>query len=211
MKKKIIAAGVASLAVAATPMAGVFAENYGTAVVDQVQVTVTKVCNIRSGGTVDNPTYDGAQFSKTVTPGTLIGGGSSDSQEWDSGTATTLSYNCNDNGGWKITAQGVSGTSGTVSAQTTMAPSSSDSTAIVTGTATDGNTSNWAFKVVGTGAVSSYTDFAAVPGTSTAVASSTDSVSGGTLTPSYRVWISPTQESDTYTGYVRYILTAPLN
>lgn len=208
MKKKIIVASAASLAMAAMPMAGVFAETYGDAVVDQIQVTVSKVCNIRSGGTVDNPSYDGAEFSTTVTPGTLIGGASG--QSWASGTPTTLRYNCNDAGGWKITAQGVDGISGAVSAQTTMEPTSSSSTPIATGTATSGDTSNWAFRVAGTGASSSYTSFAAVPGEATTVASSSDSVAEGTLTPDYQVWISPTQEADTYTGYVRYILTAPL-
>ncbi|MBQ1373287.1 hypothetical protein IIY66_00580 [Candidatus Saccharibacteria bacterium] len=208
MKKKIIVASAASLAMAAMPMAGVFAENYGEAVVDQIQVTVSKICNIRSGGTASSPTYSGAQLSTTVTPGTLIGGDSG--QSWASGTKTTLRYNCNDAGGWKITAQGVSGTSGAVAGQTTMEPTGGTSTPIVTGTATSGDTSNWAFKVTGTGASSMYTSFAAIPGTATTVASSSSSVVEGSLTPDYQVWISPAQESDTYTGYVRYILSAPL-
>ena len=104
MKKTLLVAGAVSFMTAALPMSGVFAETYGEAVVDQVRVSVSKVCNIRSGGTVDNPTYDGAEFSSTVTPGTLIG---DDGQAWASGTPTTLHYTCNDVGGWKITAEGV--------------------------------------------------------------------------------------------------------
>lgn len=206
MKKKAIIVSVTSLAMAAMPMAGVFAETYGNPVVDQVQVTVSKVCNIRSGGTVDNPSYTGASFSTTVTPGTLIG---PNGQSWASGTATTLTYNCNDAGGWKVTAQGVDGISSSTGSDV-LVPTSPDSTPIVTGTATSGDTSNWAFRVSGTGAVSQYTSFASVPSSTTTVASSTDPVVEGTLTPEYQVWVSPVQESDTYTGYVKYILSAPL-
>ena len=203
MKKTLLVAGTVSFMTAALPMSGVFAETYGEAVVDQVRVSVSKVCNIRSGGTVDNPTYDGAEFSSTVTPGTLIG---DDGQAWASGTPTTLHYNCNDVGGWKITAEGVNeyGDSSTV-----LVPSDSTNAPIATGTAKSGSVSNWAFKVSGTGAASDYTSFASVPVSAT-VASSNDPVSEGTLTPEYRVWVSQEQEADTYTGYVKYILSSPL-
>ena len=206
MKKKAILVSAASLAMATMPAAGVFAETYGNPVVDQVQVTVSKVCNIRSGGTVDNPSYAGANFSTTVTPGTLIG---PNGQSWASGTVTTLTYNCNDAGGWKVTAQGVDGISSSTGSDI-LIPADSESTPIATGTATSGDTSNWAFRVSGYGAVSQYTSFASVPSTTTTVASSSDPVAEGTLTPEYQVWISPAQESDTYTGYVKYILSAPL-
>lgn len=203
MKKTLIVVGAASLAVAAMPIAGVFAETYGEAVVDQVRVNVNKVCNIRSGGTVDNPTYNGAQFFTTVTPGTLIGEGG---QAWASGTPTTLYYSCNDAGGWKITAEGVDVNG---DSSTDLVPGDSSSTPIATGTATSGDVSNWAFKVTGDGAASDYTSFTNVPASAT-VASSADPVASGTLTPEYRVWVSQEQEADTYTGYVKYILSSPL-
>lgn len=203
MKKTLMVASAASLAVAAMPMAGVFAETYGEAVVDEVRVSVNKVCNIRSGGTVDTPSYDGAEFSTTVTPGTLIGEGG---QAWASGTPTTLYYNCNDTGGWKITAEGVDVNG---NSSTDLVPGDNTSTPIATGTATSGDVSNWAFKVTGDGAVSDYTSFTGVPVSAT-VASSSESVSSGELTPVYRVWVSQGQEADTYTGYVKYILSSPL-
>lgn len=202
MKKRVIIAGAASLAVAAMPVVGVFAENYGEAVVDQIQVTVNRVCNMTSNVTPQRDGDPNGTYSKMVTPGTLIGG---NGQSWE-GTVSTMSYTCNDAGGWKVTAQGVAGV-GSSEAQTAL-KAESDGTDIVTGTATDGDTSNWAFRVTGTGA--SFTSFAEIPGTTTTVASSADSVASGTLTPEYRVWISPLQEADTYTGYVKYILSAPL-
>ncbi len=206
MNKKMAVVSLASVAMAAMPMASVLAVTYNDAVVDQIQVTVNTVCNMTSSVTPQAGAPNGA-YSKTVTPGTLVGGGG---QAWE-GNVSTMTYSCNDAGGWKVTAQGVAGV-GSSTAQTVLAASSSG-TDIATGTATDGNVSNWAFRVSGTGAVPEYTAFSAVPGTSTAVASSEvsgASVYEGTLTPEYRVWVAPTQESDTYTGYVKYILSAPL-
>ncbi len=116
---------------------------------------------------------------------------------------------CNDTGGWKITAQGVAGTAADAAAQTVLKASNASSTDIATGTATSGNTSNWAFKVTGDTA-SGYTAFSAVPATAQTVATSSDPVFETTVTAAYRVWVSTTQEADTYTGYVKYVLSAPL-
>lgn len=204
MKKRMIVAGAASLAVAAMPVAGVFAETYGEAVVDQVQVTVNTVCNMRSDRSPQEPDSLNGAVSKTVTPGTLIG---RDGQPWD-GSTSVLIVSCNDAGGWKVTAQGVAGV-GSSAAQTVL-KASSDGTDIPTGTATSGNTSNWAIRVVGSSALPEYGSFMPVPETSTTIASSTDGVSEGALLPSYQVWVSPVQKADTYTGYVKYILSAPL-
>ena len=204
MKKRMIVAGAASLAVAAMPVAGVFAETYGEAVVDQIQVTVNTVCNMRSDVTPQEPGGPNGTASKTVTPGTLIG---RDGQSWE-GSISSLIFSCNDAGGWKVTAQGVAGV-GSSTAQTVL-KASSDGTDIPTGTATSGNTSNWAIRVVGTGALPEYSGYMPIPETSTTIASSADGVSGGALFPTYQVWVSPVQKADTYTGYVKYILSAPL-
>ena len=205
MKKRVIIAGAASLAVAAMPMAGVFAETTSEAVVDRIQVEVSTVCNMRSNVTPQESGAPNGTYSKTVTPGTLIE--DTNGQAW-SATRSTLTYSCNDAGGWKITAQGVAGV-GSSTAQTVL-KASSDGVDIATGTATSGDTSNWAFKVDSRDAVSQYSSYMPVPGTSTTVASGTAGVSENTLSPSYQVWISPVQKSDTYTGYVKYILSAPL-
>lgn len=206
MNKKVAVISVASVVAALVPVADTFADVYNDAVVDQIQVTVSTVCNMTSSVT-PQPGAPNGTYSKTVTPGTLVGG---TGQPWE-GNVSVMTYSCNNAGGWKVTAQGVDGV-GSTTAQTVLA-AGSGGTDIATGTATSGDVSNWAFRVSGTGAVSEYTSFSAVPGTSTAVASSTvagTSVYEGKLTPEYRVWVANNQESDTYTGYVKYILTAPL-
>lgn len=205
MKKKMMVAGAASFAVAVMPMAGVFAVNYDSAVVDQVQVTVNTVCNMTSSATPQSASDPNGVYSKTVTPGTLVGQGG---QSWDYFNNSVLHVSCNDSGGWKVTAQGVAGVGSSV-AQNVLA-ASSDGTDIATGTATSGDTSNWAFRVSGDNIVSGYNNFSSVPASSTAVASSNSGVNDSVLIPAYRVWVSPTQEADTYTGYVKYILSAPL-
>lgn len=208
MKKKAIIVSAASLAMAAMPVAGVFAVTYDNPVVDQVQVTVSEVCNMTSSVTPSESGGPNGTYSKTVTPGTMIGG--SEGQAWG-GTPSTMTYSCNNAGGWKVTAQGVAGV-GDSTAQTSLVGSVGGE--IATGTVVkDAPESKWAFRVSGTGAVSEYTNFSAVPGTSTIVASSDAQgtpVYEGTLTPYYEVWVSSTQKSDTYTGYVKYILSAPL-
>ena len=201
--KKLAILG-ASAALAAMPVVGVFAADYQS-VTDTVELIVQTSCNMRTGGTAASPTTTGSTWSHTTTPGHLVG---DTGEAWGTAGSTVLTFNCNDAGGWKVTAQGVSGVSGDVTAQTFMKGASSG-TNIATGEATSGPTSNWAFKVTGTNAVTNYTSFRAVPDAATPVATSTDAVTEATLTPSYRVWVSNTQKQDTYTGYVKYVLTAP--
>ena len=203
MKKTLIAG--ASLALAAMPVVGVFAATTQT-ITDQVQITVSPVCSMRTGGDAGSPTTAGASLSKTVSGGTLVG----DTGETWSGTPSTFTVTCNDTGGWKITAQGVASAQSEATAQTVLKAANNTSTDIATGTATSGETSNWAFKVTGTTAAG-YTSFSAVPSTAVTVATSNDPVYESTVTANYRVWVSTTQEADTYTGFVRYVLTAPLS
>ena len=120
---------------------------------------------------------------------------------WDAdGTAGgKVVVSCNDASGWNVKAVGAS-TGGT---NTAMVPTASG-TPIATGTATSGATSNWAFKVSGTGAVAAYTTYAAVPATATKVATSNDPGSEVQINTGYQVWVSATQEADTYTGKVTY-------
>ena len=81
---------------------------------------------------------------------------------------------------------------------------SNSGTPIITGTAESGATSNWMFKVAGTGVVSPYNAWAAIPGTATKVASGGEPASEVSINTGYQVWVSATQEADTYTGKVTY-------
>ena len=183
--KKIIIAGSSAI-LAALPTVGVFAAT-GTTVTDTVQVTVDSACSITATSLANN-------YSATMTNGELksnIG-------------STTMTIACNDAGGWHITAVG-SGADATVKTAMNATGSGTD---IATGTATSGATSNWAMKVTGTGATG-FTSFAAIPASATDVAKQTTTVSGGTLTTVYQVFISATQQADTYTGKVTYTLSHP--
>ena len=185
MKKSIIVTGAASLAVAAMPVVGVFADT--TTVTDTVQVTINSACTITSSQAAN--TYSG-----TMTNGQL---------KSDFGS-TTMTINCNDAAGWHVTAVG----SGADATDKTAMNATSTGTDIATGTAQSGDTSNWAMKVTGTGATG-FTTFAAVPSSATNVATGSGTVAAGTLTTTYQVFISATQQADTYTGQVTYTLAHP--
>lgn len=196
MKKSLIAgAGVAALGLAVLPMAGVFAD-----VTDTVIVTIPDACSV--GQTNASQTGGGV----TLTESSAVNG---QLYSWDAdGSAGgVLKVSCNDAGGWQVKAVGAS-----VGTPVTSMAASGNGTPIVTGTATSGATSNWAFKVAGTtGATveSTYQNFAAVPATPTKVASGVGAVSEGTIYTGYQVWISATQQADTYTGKVTYTVTHP--
>ena len=224
MKKSLIAGvGAATFGLAVLPISGVFAEDYNP-IVDTVKVTINDSCAMSAAESGGEAGQTGGVYAATVNAGTLVtpGGTGSGQADWTGGSAggsttsaKTYTFSCNKNGGWKVTAQGVAGTDSST-AQTTMPGANASSTPIATGTAISGTTSNWAFKVAATGTgvtpETAYADWAAVPSTAQIVIQSDSGapVSEATFTPSYRVWVSATQQADTYTGYVKYVLTAPL-
>ncbi len=185
MKKLLTLTGAVS-ALVLVPTAGVFAAT-GTTVTDTVSVTINSSCLM----TVTSLTNT---YSQTMTNSQL---------KSDIGS-TSMSISCNDAGGWKVTAIG----SGTASGNVSKMDATGSGTDIVTGTATSGATSNWAFKVTGTKA-SGYTTFKAVPTTAATVATNSSTSAGETITAVYQVWISATQQADTYTGKVTYTLSNP--
>ncbi|MBR3122226.1 hypothetical protein IKF12_02055 [Candidatus Saccharibacteria bacterium] len=195
MKKSIIAASASAVALAAMPALGAFAD-----VTDTVVVTIPDACSV--GQTSSSQTGGGVTVTESNAANEHL-------YTWDAdGTAGgTLKVSCNDASGWQVKAVGAS----TGTPVTSMAASGSG-TPIVTGTATSGATSNWAFKVAGTtgvDVVSTYTNYAAVPATATKVAGGNGAVSEGTIYTGYQVWVSATQQADTYTGKVTYTITHP--
>ena len=77
-------------------------------------------------------------------------------------------------------------------------------TDIASGPATSGATSNWAFKLSGTGVVAAYQSFTTVPASATKVATSNAAASEVEIDTGYQVYISATQQADTYEGKVTY-------
>lgn len=217
--KKLAIAG-ASMALAAMPVIGVFADT-NVAITDQIQVTVQDSCAMTAAASGGQAGDTGGTYSATVPVGTLITPDSGEGNvNWgNTSVAKTYTFSCNNVGGWQVSAQGMSGTSTEATTQTSMVGNTAGSDAIATGTATSGATSNWAFKITPSENASSlvqstYSNWSAVPGSSNNVIIKSDNnnkpISNATFTPSYRVWVSTTQDADTYNGYVKYVLTAPI-
>lgn len=210
MKKSLIAAGATSIALAAMPIIGVFAGT--SSVTDEIEVTIPDSCTLLSETT---DTESGATVTQNKYTATMSNGevksdiGGTDATSGTDG-ANVLSVSCNTTDAtkntWKLTVVGGNGTT----ADTTMQPSVSGNTPIATGTATSGDASQWAMKVIGNGVTikNSFNNWHAIPGAATEVASGSGTVTDG-FTMSYQVYISQTQESDTYTGHVTYTLTNP--
>ena len=203
MKKSIIAAGAASLAVAAMPVVGVFATDDLGPIVDNIQVTIDSACSVTATNSVND-------YSVNMTNSQL---------KSDIGS-TTMTVKCNDAKGWQLNAVG-SGPAVDKTVLQAAAPSGSTSvgTDIATGTATSGATSNWAMKVTSDKAIAPFTGFASVPSSATPVAKDTvptnnpDATTGldkgVSVQTTYQVWISASQQAGTYTGQVTYTLVHP--
>ena len=220
MKKSLIATGAASLALAAMPIVGVFADTSTSTVTDAIVVTVPSSCAITTDNTdvsdgVGNGTHTDNTYTVSMQNGQFkddIGGDATDA----TATAGKISIVCNDStsGGptWSLTAQGgdFSGTGGAfVSSTQLVGPSGT--TAINTNLNNSGATSGWAMKVTpatGVAIQNGYDSFKVVPGSSTVLATGAGGVEN-VITTNYQVYIGTSQETGTYTGHVTYTLTSP--
>lgn len=216
MKYQIIIPG--SLATIAIFSGAILASNniYADDVVDEVNITVPVSCSLSGVGM---NTHNAEITNSTVN--SAIG-------------ETTLKAYCNDNNGFAIYTIGYTDNTDGKNVLTSSALGSTYD--IVTGTATSGDTSNWAMKlstitdpaptypivISGSSADTDkeqgdpdYSTFQAVPDDYTLVAkrtSGTDigaSAEGATLKTTYQAYISKTQPAGTYTGQVKYTLIHP--
>ena len=130
---------------------------------------------------------------------------------------TTLTTFCNDKNGYSVYAIGDS-----LNNEGNNTLVGSNGSNINSGTATSGDTSNWAMKLsLKAGDTSTtpptiippFDNYATVPTTWTKVAtipsSTTDMKEGSNFTTTYATYISPTQAAGTYLGQVKYLLTHP--
>ena len=202
MKKSLIATGAAAVALAAMPALGAFAD-----VTDTVTLTIQSACTI--GQNAADPSTGGT--GKTITEANALNAHmyTYDANGTDGGT---IKVSCNDNGGWMIKAVG----SGDDTTNKNVMNASSVGTDIATGTPAEGAaTSTWGFKVAaatgqqGITVESAYQNFTAVPAEATKVASGTGAISEGGINTGYQVWVSATQQADTYTGKVTYTVHHP--
>ena len=131
---------------------------------------------------------------------------------------TTFNVICNDANGFAVYAIGYSDDT---YGNTTMKPSTlAVSNAIATGTATSGNTSNWAMKLTAVSGdyaptlETGFNAYHAVPAEYTKVvsySSNTDSSSGSSFKSTYAAFVASAQPADTYTGKVKYTVVHPAN
>lgn len=130
---------------------------------------------------------------------------------------TTLSTFCNDKNGYSVYAIGDS-----LNSEGNNTLVGSNGSNVSSGTATSGDTSNWAMKLALKAGdtsttpptiISPFDSYSTVPTTWTKVAtipsSTTDMKKGSNFTTTYATYISPTQAAGTYLGQVKYLLTHP--
>jgi uncharacterized protein (TIGR02145 family) len=130
-------------------------------------------------------------------------------------SVTTLTTYCNDKDGYIVYAIG---SSNNEEGNTNLVGNNGSN--IATGTATYGNTSNWAMKLASLDNTltmnSTYTsDFASIPASWTEVAKkesgTTDSETGSSITTTYAVYVSNFQAAGKYSGQVKYAMFHPSN
>ena len=180
-----------------------------TSVVDKIHVAVPQSCMVE--GTITS----GGEHTKIVQNNTYYS---------EIGTTTFKTY-CNDNEGYVIYAVGFSNDE---VGNTLMKHNLNGTNDFDTGTATSGNTSDWAMKLspiagayaptIHSDANGAFSSYHVVPNEYAKVvtfASNTDlpatgiNAAGSGFTSTYAAWISATQAAGTYTGKVKYTLVHP--
>ena len=171
----------------------------------QATVNVEEACTMNS--TITTP------HTATIPNGTY---------QADIGT-TTINVICNDSQGYAIYAVGYTGDEIGGENSTKLVNATGNANTIATGTATSGNTSNWAMKISTSGSSfvgtidNSFGNYHAVPNEYTKVAhynSATDAgtgATGSTYQTTYAAFVSSTQLAGNYAGKVKYTMVHPAN
>lgn len=218
MKKSIIATGAASLALAAMPMAGVFADpDPGSASVeDHVTVVIAEACSFQA--TANNaalaPTSGviTRHFSQNATLGSTVYMGDSANTGSTDTNPITIEGVCNAGDG---TAQGgtyvISAVGSNGAKMVKSGSNASDPDNIETGLATSGEDSAWAMMITSANASNGYNSYAVVPTSATEVAAGNANSGSFAFTPKYRVYVGTEQASGTYEGIVTYTIASDWN
>lgn len=227
MKKKLIAAGAASLAVAAMPVVGVFALDSVNPVEDIIQVTVNATCTFRgelnvtpagNGGMTSDGTTDtaGNTYSASGTIGEIV------SPQYSSSDTHSFTTFCNDNEGYTVSAAATA--LSWVSGDTAESTDSGDTFAYTNTTLADssngatGTSGKWhATIATSDGAASAEggqtpaMSIAQVAdgGGSTNIVTMTDAsdTDGETWSAQYKAYIGTETATGTYSGTITYTLS----
>ena len=197
---------ITSVGIVSFALLGVSAPTFASSVTDEINVTIPSSCSLTS--------VVGSAHTSTIETGVYQ----------DDIGETTFKVFCNDSEGFSVYAVGYA--NDTFGNNTLKPTNLTSSYAIATGTATNGDTSNWAMKltaVTGTYAPTihsteensntySFTSYHTIPSEYTKVASyssNTDATTGSSFKSTYAVYASPTQPADSYTGKVKYTIVHP--
>lgn len=193
MKKSIIAASAASLAVAALPIAGVFAAT-SNSFTDTLTVGVKGGCTIEESATgATAGTYKDRQFEATIPVGTEKELTAKSSSEYSGG----FSVSCNTTTGtWTISVAATNG-GDLKDGDNAISPLGASATM-------GGNTSSWAIKSNANGATTNpYANYKGFVAGSFLEGSAGETV---TFNPSYKAYVAPNQAPGDYTGTVTYTI-----
>lgn len=195
MKKMLIATGVASLAVAAMPVVGVFADVTGST--DTLEIKVNPTCSFTTGN--QGETTAAQTFTDTVLNGQKA------AFKVGENAKSTHKFNvvCNDNDGWKVTAAGndLSGAAGNNHRITMVAGA-------VYAAGSGQAEGQWSGALSGTGVISGGyiplpTEGVAAP----VIATESASTASSAFTVTYDAYVGTQTAADTYTGTVTYSLS----
>lgn len=201
MKKSIIAAGAASVALAAMPILGAFAGQTDTIVVEiEGSCTVDLKASGHAAGVVSG---DASAAATSWTGNTLSGTMTNGTYSEDYG-ASTLVVNCNNNSGFDVSA-----TATALSAATLVDPTTTLPLTIPVGATIDGTVSDWSYKVtLPTGSALTNNAAAWQAASSSSIVEAATPISAGEFTVTYGTSIDDVQPADTYTGTITYGIAA---
>lgn len=209
MKKKMIAAGAASLALAAMPVVGVFATNGSVnnngVLTDKLVLTIADNCTF-SRGTVASASNKHTVNSETAPiPDTSVtsGGWTTDgtNTDMDVFTAAVLngqSYTGMATSNFNVICNNVNGY------QVTVNPSAFTNTSSITADAWDYNAGDYADGDVSSWYITSNGEGQSMTGTNRIVAKKTSATNGSDITVTYNVKVSTTQQAATYNATAAY-------
>lgn len=203
--KKLAIAG-ASVALAALPIMGVFADD--TSVVDTIQITVSDTCTI-----VEASTTDGLDNKDTTYAATLSNGQETSFASVHSGNHL-FTVNCNDKDGWSFSATPtdltgyVAANNSTTNGDSIAFIASSGYTAAVNNH--EGTDGVWTATISATGLPSGVTIAQpSTAGSSNTIITATGAQAGGVeITADYQAYVGTETAAGFYEGTITYALAA---
>ena len=216
MKKSIIAAGAASVALAAMPIVGAFAANTTyTGLTDKVLLEVTKSCQMEADDSLDvtvSPNKGTEVDLGEIAAGTAVAGSVAND-------GTEMIITCNSTAGWTLSAQATDMTTNVSGGPNYTIPfgqyaGASQTTSVWSAQiAMTGQGTSPARAQISNGAGAYSTTTVNTTGTTVIAQNTSDSsvspakpygVSGLTITPSYTAYAAADQEAGNYAGTITY-------